>query len=145
MKIKVKFDYPNKLPEICIDKEQLLVTAFFKSCDFLGTSVSIEAEYPQSHNRAQNPLIGRSFGFAIEAAKAGKKIQREGWNGKGMFVYYIPVGRYPARTEAAKSIAGEDGKVSYGAYLAIKTVSGEVIPWEASQSDMLADDWRIVE
>lgn len=88
---------------------------------------------------------GMSFGLAIEAAKKGHKIQREGWNGKGMFVYHIPVGRYPARTEAAKSIAAGDGKVSYGAYLAIKTVSGEVIPWLASQADMLADDWRIVE
>lgn len=88
---------------------------------------------------------GMSFGLAIEASKAGHKIQRAGWNGKGMFVYHIPVGRYPARTEAAKSISGADGKVSYGAYLAIKTVSGEVIPWLASQADMLANDWRIVE
>lgn len=85
------------------------------------------------------------FGLAIEAAKMGKKIQRAGWNGKGMFVYHVPDGRYPARTEAAKSIAAPDGNVSYGAYLAIKTVSGEVIPWLASQADMLADDWRIVE
>ena len=88
---------------------------------------------------------GMSFGLAIEAAKMGKKIQRSGWNGKGMFVYHTPVGCYAARTEAAKSIANEDGMVSYGAYLAIKTVSGEVIPWLASQTDMLSDDWRIVD
>ena len=79
------------------------------------------------------------------AAKEGNKIQREGWNRKGMFVYHVPEGRYPARTDSARSIAGPDGKVSYGAYLAIKTDSGEVVPWLASQTDMLADDWKIIE
>lgn len=94
---------------------------------------------------AYRPTEGMSFGLAIEAAKRGKRIQRAGWNGKGMFVYHVPDGRYLARTDAAKSIADADGKVSYGAYLAIKTVSDEVIPWLASQADMLADDWRIVD
>lgn len=88
---------------------------------------------------------GLTFGLAIEAAKKGQKIARRGWNGKGMFVYFVPDGRYPARTDAAKSIAAEDGKVSYGAYLAIKTVQGNVIPWLASQADMLAEDWKVLE
>ena len=87
---------------------------------------------------------GMSFGLAIEAAKKGKKITRSGWNGKGMFLYYVPEGRYPARTDAAKSIATEDGKVDYGAYIAMKTAQGNVVPWLASQTDMLADDWEVV-
>lgn len=94
---------------------------------------------------AYRPTDCMSFGLAIEAMKKGKKVSRRGWNGKGMFLYYVPEGRYPARTDAAKSIAEEDGKVDYGAYIAMKTVQGNIVPWLASQTDMLADDWEVVE
>ena len=94
---------------------------------------------------AYRPTDCMSFGLAIEAMKKGKKVARRGWNGKGMFLYYVPEGRYPARTDAAKSIAEEDGKVDYGAYIAMKTVQGNIVPWLASQTDMLADDWEVVE
>ena len=93
---------------------------------------------------AYRPTDCMSFGLAIEAMKKGKKVSRRGWNGKGMFLYYVPEGRYPARTDAAKSIAEEDGKVDYGAYIAMKTAQGNVTPWLASQTDMLADDWEVV-
>ena len=93
---------------------------------------------------AYRAINGMNFGLAIEAAKKGAKITRRGWNGKGMFLYYVPEGRYPARTDAAKSIAAEDGKVDYGAYIAMKTVQGNVVPWLASQTDILAEDWEIV-
>ena len=96
-------------------------------------------------NEAYRPTDCMNFGLAIEAAKKGAKITRRGWNGKGMFLYYVPEGRYPARTDAAKSIAAEDGKVDYGAYIAIKTAQGNVVPWLASQTDILADDWEVVE
>ena len=94
---------------------------------------------------AYRPTDCMSFGLAIEAMKKGKKVARRGWNGKGMFLYYVPEGRYPARTDAAKSIATEDGKVDYGAYIAMKTAQGNVVPWLASQTDILADDWEVVE
>ena len=87
---------------------------------------------------------GMNFGLAIEAAKMGKKIAREGWNGKGMFLYHVPAAAYPPSTEVAKeAFCGSD--VPYGAYIAMKTAQGNVVPWLASQTDMLADDWRIVE
>jgi len=44
-----------------------------------------------------------NFGQAIEALKQGKKVTRTGWNGKGMFLYYVPAAEYPAMTEIAKS------------------------------------------
>ena len=86
-----------------------------------------------------------NFGDAIKALKEGKKVARQGWNGKGMFLYYVWADRYPAKTEAAKSIADHDGTVPYGAYIAMKTVDGTVIPWLASQTDMLSEDWIILE
>ena len=93
---------------------------------------------------AYRETTGMSFGLAIEAAKKGKKIARAGWNGKGMFLYHVPAAAYPPCTDVAKeAFGGED--VPYGAYIAMKTAQGNVVPWLASQTDMLADDWYIVE
>lgn len=89
---------------------------------------------------------GLDFGQMLRSIRnRGCIAKRRGWNGIGMFIYYVPEGRYPARTEAAKSIAAEDSKVDYGAYIAMKTVQGNVVPWLASQTDMLAHDWEVAE
>jgi hypothetical protein len=84
-----------------------------------------------------------NFGQAIEAMKGGLKVSREGWNGKGMFLYYVPAQSYPAVTDIAKATFGET--VPYGAYIAMKTAQNNVVPWLASQTDVLAEDWTIVE
>lgn len=93
---------------------------------------------------AYHRIEGMNFGLAIEAAKQGKKVARAGWNGKGMFLYYVPAAAYPPSTEVAKKAFGGEN-VPYGAYVAMKTAQGNVVPWLASQTDMLADDWYIVE
>jgi hypothetical protein len=84
------------------------------------------------------------FGRAITELKKGKKLQRQNWNGPGQFVYYVPAASYPAMTDVAKSIADENGNVSYRAYLALKTAQGDVATWVPSISDLLAEDWIIV-
>ena len=86
-----------------------------------------------------------NFGEALEAVKEGKKIARTGWNGKGMFVYYVPAGNYPPSTDIAKGLVDEDGLVPYNAYFAIKNVNGTVSTWVPSVNDCLAEDWIIVE
>lgn len=95
------------------------------------------------HN-AYAPTDGMSFGLAIEAMKKGLKVARAGWNGKGMCLYYVPGGAYPAFTDAAKSLFGENALVPYLGYIAMKTVTDHVVPWLASQTDMLSNDWSIV-
>jgi IMP cyclohydrolase len=84
-----------------------------------------------------------NFGQAIDALKEGKKVYREGWNGKGMYLYYVPANSYAAQTDIAKKEFGDT--VPYLAYIAMKTVQDTVVPWLASQTDMLAEDWQIVE
>lgn len=74
-----------------------------------------------------------------------KKVARKGWNGKGMFLYYVPSGAYAPRTEVAKTLVNKNGLVEYGAYIAMKTAQGNVVPWLASQTDLLAEDWCVVE
>jgi len=92
--------------------------------------------------RAYRSYVGASFGVAIVALQAGLKVAREGWNGKGMFLYYVGENSYPAQTDAAKEHFGD--MVPYRAYIAMKTVDNEVVPWVASQTDILAEDWLVV-
>lgn len=87
------------------------------------------------------PVFG--IGTAMDVAQAGKKIARKGWNGKDMFVYYVPAGCYPSLTDVAKKEFGST--VVYNHYLAIKNVDGTVSTWAPSCSDALAKDWYIVE
>lgn len=39
------------------------------------------------------------FGTAIQELKGGKRVARSGWNGKGMFIYYVPANSYPPSTD----------------------------------------------
>lgn len=83
-----------------------------------------------------------NFGSALHGLKDGAKVARAGWNGKGMFVYYVPANSYPAQTEVAKETFGDT--VPYNPYLAIKNVNGTVSTWVPSVNDCLAEDWEVV-
>ena len=85
-----------------------------------------------------------NFGDALIALKDGKRVSREGWNDKGMFVYHVPAASYPAQTGAAKAFFGESAMVPYAAYLAIKNVNGTVSTWVPSINDVLAEDWSVI-
>jgi hypothetical protein len=91
-------------------------------------------------------VITFCFSEALEALKAGKRILRRGWNGKNMFLYLVGEGRYPPTTETGKLIAQGhiDGLVPYRPYIAMFTVDQDVVPWVASQSDLLMEDWLIL-
>lgn len=85
------------------------------------------------------------FGTALHFMELGERVQRAGWNGKGMFVYQVPAASYPAQRNAKGVLVGDypEDMVPYAAYLALKTASGEVVPWTISQSDALATDWML--
>lgn len=87
---------------------------------------------------AYRPTNGMSFGLAIEAMRQGNRVARSGWNGKGIFcelqtpdehskmnspyIYINTTGLQTDNPDAPKSL----------------------VPWIASQTDMLADDWQVV-
>ena len=92
--------------------------------------------------KAYRPMDGMPFGVAIEAAKKGLKIARKGWNGKGQYV----------ELASAISYKGPDGKdvnANHDAIgnraLAFVGTSGVQLGWLASQADMLAEDWVVLE
>ena len=99
----------------------------------------------EQFDNAYRPCAAMTFGLAIEALKAGKRVARAGWNGAGQFVYLVPAASYPAQTGIAKAYFGADAMVPYRAYLALKTAQGDVSTWAPSCSDALAEDWQIVE
>ena len=86
------------------------------------------------------------FGQALMLLKEGKKVGRSGWNGKGMFIYLVPANEYPADGNKLGTMKGvfPGDMVPYGPYLAMKTAQNNVVPWLASQTDILATDWEIV-
>jgi hypothetical protein len=87
--------------------------------------------------------LGMDFGEALDAVRDGLAVYRTGWNANGQYVYLVPAASYPPQTDVAKAeFGGED--VPYGAYLAIKTVQHNVVPWLASQTDLLAEDWQVI-
>ena len=81
----------------------------------------------------------------MQAMEDGQAVQRKGWNGVGMFIYRVPAASYPAQTGVAKAYFGEGSLVPYQAYTAMKTVDGTVVPWTASQSDVYAEDWIVLD
>lgn len=83
------------------------------------------------------------FSQALLHLKSEKAVKRAGWNASDQYVYLVPAASYKAQTGIAKAEFGEDAEVPYGAYLAIKTVQGNVVPWLASQTDLLATDWEL--
>ncbi len=95
-----------------------------------------------------------NFGQAIEALKAGKKVARQGWNGKGMFLWLKPAVEVQAewcKDPMLKELAEANG----GSIQALGTIcmfthdsTGRwaiLTGWQASQSDMLLEDWLVVE
>jgi hypothetical protein len=83
-----------------------------------------------------------TFGLAIEALKAGKRVSRAGWNGKGMWLLLVRGYDYnPGKGESLYSVLGCVKPPRIG----MKTADNGFGPWVASQTDMLADDWQIVE
>lgn len=99
---------------------------------------------PTSYNEPTVTMF--SFSDALEALKDGKRIFRRGWNGKNMFLYMVGPGRYQPTTETGHLIAkgNIDQLVPYRPYIAMFTVDQDVVPWVASQSDLLCDDWLIL-
>jgi hypothetical protein len=85
------------------------------------------------------------FGDAIRALKEGKKVSRSGWNGKDMFLFLVPGSRFNVNRPPLLGIYAEGTEIEYHAHIDMKTAQGYVVPWLASQADVLSDDWNVVE
>lgn len=78
-----------------------------------------------------------NFGTAIYELKQGNKVARAGWNGKGMWLMLIPKSHWET-TRGLETLEGLP-------WIGMKTADEKFVPWLASQTDILAEDWCIVE
>ncbi len=70
-----------------------------------------------------------NFGQVLEALNSGEKVSRLGWNGKGMWIHL--------------QIPDENSKMQQP-YIYMKPMDSNLVPWVASHSDLLAEDWLVV-
>ena len=83
-----------------------------------------------------------TFSQALTHIKAGIKMQRVGWNGKGMFVFLVPGSTFKVSRPPLLGIYPEGTEIQYHAHIDMKTADGQIVPWLASQTDVLAEDWQ---
>lgn len=136
-----------------------------KLCNQSGsyTKGEIETAYVIGASENEELTIGElgSFGQALKSIQRGRLVARQGWNGKGMFIFQRPEDSLPTNiiVNQVKSLPesfkrwvsdnygdSESDKIKFTAYLCMKTADGTVVNgWLASQTDMLTNDWMIVE
>lgn len=87
------------------------------------------------------------FSNALYGLKNGHRIFRRGWNGKDMWVYIVPERQKPLVVPSGAICINPEhpeGLTTFSAYIAMKTAQDNVVPWLASQTDILADDWEVL-
>lgn len=82
------------------------------------------------------------FGRAIQLLKVGQRVQRQGWNGKNQ---YIELANNISYKNANNEIVNVEHDAIGNKAIAFVGTSGVQLGWLASQADMLAEDWKIVE
>lgn len=85
-----------------------------------------------------------NFSDALNCIKCGDKVARNGWNGKGMFIFLVPGSIFNVNRPPLLGIYPEGTEIRYHAHIDMRTADGNIVPWLCSQTDMLADDWEIV-
>ena len=124
--------YPQAIPIVKACVDSALQLGLPEARLPLADAVILLATAPKSNSGC----------MAIEAAKKGKRIARKGWNGKGQYVELAKAISYKSPTGAV--VNAEHDAIGNQA-LAFVGTSGVQMGWLASQADMLADDWEIVE
>lgn len=81
-----------------------------------------------------------SFGEAVRELKNGKRVARKAWGNNKIYLVFVTKGYF----DVGISITGEDCK-ELSPWIGMRTVGAKFIPWTATQADILADDWYIVQ
>lgn len=138
---KALADHDNRLQPPSDDNKIEALAEKSKSEDLLAVS----AVNPTVDSQEQHQEPTMDFGYAVKMMKDGKRVSRIGWNGKGMFLFLV---KGESVTRAIEDCYGNPStkgthKVLDAIYM--HTAQGDLVPWLASQTDVLAEDWQIVE
>lgn len=100
--------------------------------------------------KGMDPAPTQQFGFetALINLKSGRRVCRAGWNGKGMWLTIVrPKGLLELEPEYYTTADGRDGmlyRLSYAPHIAMRAAPGDMVPWLASVTDLMAEDWMVV-
>jgi len=131
-------------------KEIQSKTAYPESISVQRALMKVWKECSQTQNIKIKNL---NFGEALEALKEGKKVAREGWNGKGMFLFLLPANdNVPTKAihdpKLRKVIEEQVEGDTFKALGSIRMLTADkkvLTGWLASQTDMLSEDWVILD
>ena len=84
------------------------------------------------------------FSEALRLLKHGQRVARSGWNGKGMWLQRVLTGEGTISRLPRPFTSLGDDEVPIEQFIIMKTADNKFVPWLASQTDILADDWDIV-
>jgi hypothetical protein len=101
-----------------------------------------EVGYNESYN-------GLQFGLAVEALKKGLKVRRAGWNGKGMWLALIngkdvQIHNHEFGPKNEFDHNWKERVPDFAPWIGMKTADNKFVPWLASQTDILSEDWQVV-
>ena len=96
-------------------------------------------------DNAYRATDGMSFGLAVEALKKGFRVARSGWNGKGMWLLLIRSNEWDVAPGLLAARLDNPSIVPTRPWIGMKTADNKFVPWLASQTDVLADDWTLVQ
>ena len=90
----------------------------------------------------------QEIGWAVKEMRNGSRVRRSGWNGKGMWLSLVSGAQWDLSRSLEPTISnqGDMGDAGYayrGQFVAMRAADGMLIPWLASQTDLLATDWEI--
>jgi hypothetical protein len=135
MMLSTTEEFSSKTPDEILEHLEL------KATETLGVLEQTESPGPYGMLH-----YGRgTFGEAVNALKKGQKVCRSGWNGKGMFLFLVPGSTFTVNRPPLLGIYPEGTEINYCSHIDMKTADDKVVPWLASQTDVLAEDWLIVE
>lgn len=87
--------------------------------------------------------VGLDFSAALRELRDGQRVCRSGWNGKVMFLYLVPGSTFRVNRAPLLGIYPEGTEIDYRPHIDMRDASGMCVPWLASQTDLLANDWQI--
>jgi hypothetical protein len=108
------------------------------------TSWSPKDTFEAAYRDIEGPVQALTFGDALHMLKLGKKVARTGWNGKSMFIFLVAGSTFQVNRPPLFGIYPEGTTINYRPHIDMKTADDKVVPWVASQTDLMAEDWTTV-
>lgn len=86
-----------------------------------------------------------NFGTALDYLKSGCRVARSGWNGKNMFLFLVPGSTFQVNRPPLLGIYPEGTTIDCCPHIDMRTADSKIVPWLASQTDVLAEDWILLD